>query len=353
MNQIITGKKNQAIIEVKKDFPDQISFWLEAYFRFEVNTSQASQKIQKRDLKLFLDFMLEAEGRDDRTLWTPRLSRAFKDYLRSKLTKKEKRRWGDRTINRILAHLKTFSKWVHKFRPFPLGDPTAKLKLIPTGSSLEIERAITKGERRRILDAADTLLVTGGRSRDRRRNRKGRGEPNQRPRHKSYRAYRNRALIYTLIETGMRRQAITQINLDDVDFKKQSIAVEEKGGVKHRYQISKEGLSALQDYIGQERAGDFNRWKIPALFLTASTAQKGNGRLSSWMVNNIWNKTCEMASVSGKTPHSARHAMGRHIIEKTGNVAAVQRQLGHKNATYSLQYARITRDELNDVLDER
>ncbi len=41
------------------------------------------------------------------------------------------------------------------------------------------------------------------------------------------------------------------------------------------------------------------------------------------------------------------------IIEKTGNVAAVQRQLGHKYAAYSLQYARITDEELNVVLDGR
>ena len=39
--------------------------------------------------------------------------------------------------------------------------------------------------------------------------------------------------------------------------------------------------------------------------------------------------------------------------EKTGNVAAVQRQLGHKNAVYSMQYARISDKELEDVLDER
>jgi hypothetical protein len=30
--------------------------------------------------------------------------------------------------------------------------------------------------------------------------------------------------------------------------------------------------------------------------------------------------------VDGKTPHAARHAMDRHLIAKTGNVAAVQRQ---------------------------
>jgi site-specific recombinase XerD len=44
--------------------------------------------------------------------------------------------------------------------------------------------------------------------------------------------------------------------------------------------------------------------------------------------------------------------MGRHIMTKTGNVA-VQRLLGHKNAAYSLQYARITDAELQHVVDER
>jgi hypothetical protein len=29
-------------------------------------------------------------------------------------------------------------------------------------------------------------------------------------------------------------------------------------------------------------------------------------------------------------------------MDKTGNVAAEQRQLGHKNASFSLQYSRIT-----------
>jgi integrase len=71
------------------------------------------------------------------------------------------------------------------------------------------------------------------------------------------------------------------------------------------------------------------------------------------VVNNVWNEISKMAGVEGKTPHSARHAVGKHIIEKTGNIAAVQRQLGHKNAAYSMQYARITDEELGEVLEDR
>ena len=34
-------------------------------------------------------------------------------------------------------------------------------------------------------------------------------------------------------------------------------------------------------------------------------------------------------------------------------VAAVQRQLGHRNAAYSMQYSRITAEELSNVINSR
>jgi integrase len=68
---------------------------------------------------------------------------------------------------------------------------------------------------------------------------------------------------------------------------------------------------------------------------------------------SVWTEYLRATGVKGHTPHDARHAMGRHLIEKTGNIAAVQRQLGHTNAAYSIQYARITDQELAEALDDR
>ena len=120
----------------------------------------------------------------------------------------------------------------------------AKIKALPLTNSLEVERALSAGERRRLLDAADLLPVAGGLSRNRRLH-----SVEVRPRRKGYRCYRNRAMIYCLTETGMRRKAVTAINLSDVDFVKKKITVEEKGGMRHTYQINKEGLAAIRDYI--------------------------------------------------------------------------------------------------------
>jgi integrase len=348
-SQIVAGNNSATLVSLPEQFPDTLAWWIEQYFRFEVTTSASSQKIQWRDFGLFSEFLLREEKTDRRLAWSPRLSKAFQDFLRSSLTEEGPRRWGDRTVNRILAHLKTLAKWIQKIAPFPLGDPMAKVRLQAVGTGLEIERALTPGERRKLLDAADLLTQTGGRSRDRNRYR----SVESRPRRSGYRPWRNRAIIYCLIETDMRRAAVTRLVEADANFQRKTLTVEEKGGVRHTYQISKEGLQAIGDYVSQERYADAALWNTPALFLTACTVRNTDGSLSVRAINQIWNEVCRFAGIEGKTPHSARHAMGKHIMEKTGNVAAVQRQLGHRNAVYSMQYSRITAEELAGVLNDR
>ena len=343
------GKNIPALLGMD-DRNDFLKIWMALYFEIEVTTLPSSRKIQERDLRLFLAFMIDQEGTDVRPRWTPRLSADFKRYLTSVIDEKGRRRWGDKTANRILAHVKTFAKWVYKMQPFPLGNPMEKIKGLTVGNSLEIDRAVTPSERRRLLDAADLLPVIGGRSKDRNRYK----DMENRPVRKTYRPYRNRAILYTLLETGMRREAVVRIDVAGVDFLRGTITVQEKGRVMQTYSISREGLNAIRDYMEKERAMDEASFSTPALFLPVASVQNKEARLSPWSINQIWNDVFDRAGIEGKrTPHSARHAMGKHIMEKTGNLAAVQKQLGHKNAAYSMQYARITGEELKNVLDDR
>jgi bifunctional DNA-binding transcriptional regulator/antitoxin component of YhaV-PrlF toxin-antitoxin module len=167
------------------------------------------------------------------------------------------------------------------------------------------------------------------------------------------RRYRNRAIVYTLIETGMRRAAITQLHVDQVDGRRKTRTVVEKGGSTHTYQISRQGAQAIQDSLTHERATDAARGPAPALFLAAATVPRGTGRLMGGGGNTIWNAVCRVAQVEGRTPPRARHAMGKHMMEKMRNIAAVQRQLGHRQAAYAMQYARVTTEDRAQVLDDR
>ena len=107
-----------------------------------MTTAQSSRAVQRRDLGRFLRFMQAEERSDDRSLWTSRLSRAFLDALHKELDADGSRRFSDRTIARIAAHLKTFAKWIDTLRPFRLGDPTEKLKTVLTGPGLEVDASV-------------------------------------------------------------------------------------------------------------------------------------------------------------------------------------------------------------------
>ena len=326
---------------------DSLAAWIEAYFQFEDTTAESSRKVKRRDLALFLAFVIEENGHDRRQDWTPRLSRAFKDRLRKELTPSGHRRWGDRTINRILAHVKVLAKWVHKHRPFPLGNPTDKIKLVPTASAMLVERALTPTEKRRMLDAADLLVETGGRSKDRHRYR----QVQQRPRRKNYRPYRNRAIIYTFIGTGIRRAELARLKLDKVDFQRERIQVIKKGGEEHTPWIRREALEAIQEYLDHERPGDAEHFDSPMVFLPATGTQNKTGQLSVQAINRIWNHVCDVAGVDpSKTPHSARHAMGKDLTDKLG-IAATQTQLGHKNIASTVAYTRPSDHEMKGAIN--
>jgi site-specific recombinase XerD len=124
----------------------------------------------------------------------------------------------------------------------------------------------------------------------------------------------------------MRRAAVTHLLLTDADFQRKTVTVEKKGGVRHAYQISKEGLDAISDCLDEERPADVARWHSPVLFFASKTIQNTGGSLSVRTISQIWDEVCVFAGVEGKTPHSARHALGRHIIGENGQRCGVQRR---------------------------
>ena len=332
------------------DFPEKISdnldWWATKYFEIEVHTSLETQKAQKHDINLFLEFMQTQFSTLSRNNWTLKLTRNFLSFLRSQTDSNGKPLRNERTINRIMAHLKTFSKWIHKIQPFTLFNPMLKIKITDSGNVLDVDHAISSDERLKILEASDNLISFDAISKD-----KHRFKSTEKPVLKYKRPYRDRAVIYTLIETGMRRSDVVNINFEKINFKTRKIYIADKK--TRKYQISKQGIKAIKDYIKSERDIDADKWQSPLLFLTPCTVSRSTGKLTPCVINNIWNRVCRAAEVSGKTPHSSRHAMGKYLYTKTGNPAAVKKQLGHTNPAYSIQYSQVSEKEIENILNDR
>jgi hypothetical protein len=97
---------------------DDLHRWSAIYFETQVTTSPRSQKELSRDLSLFLTFMEQENGHTLRSNWSPRLGKNFLTGLRNTFKEDGARKWSDRTINRMTAHLKTFAKWIHTIARF-------------------------------------------------------------------------------------------------------------------------------------------------------------------------------------------------------------------------------------------
>lgn len=146
-----------------EEMSDDLRQWYTLYFAEEVTTAKSSQKEQERDLLLFLAFMMETAGNLNRLSWSSPFSKEFQEALKNAQKENGTRRWADSSIDRKIAHLKTFVKWIHRLRPFRLGEPTRKLKGLATGMRpLKKGKYLTQKEKGLMKDAADSSWWFGG-----------------------------------------------------------------------------------------------------------------------------------------------------------------------------------------------
>ena len=260
-----------SLVTIPEAFPDTLTWWREQFFSLQFTTSEGSQKKQWRHIEMFIRFMLGTTGNEERKLWTPRLSRDFLTTLKKKTDGTAR---ATDTIDNVLNHVRSFAKWIHHLKPFPFGNPMAKIKNVRSLKNWG-SRSLTPQERNRMLDSADYLPISWGKSKDRERYGL---HPESRPTRKTARPYRNRAIIYTLIETGMRREAVTNIELEKINFREGTIEVIEKGDLEASYTITQAGLRAIEDYLEHERSEDSDLWGSPYLFLPAHQQTQSSGK---------------------------------------------------------------------------
>lgn len=121
--------------------------------------------------------------------------------------------------------------------------------------------------------------------------------------------------------------------------------------------VSKEAARAISDYLERERPVDVEAWNgSRALFLSVhSRVREGDtlkGRMLTETIRRVIAKIADRAGVDGIHPHLFRHQVG-FLMNERGGITAVQKQLGHKNLTYSATYCQRTDEELSGYLDRR
>lgn len=155
---------------------------------------------------------------------------------------------------------------------------------------------------------------------------------------------RDRAIIALFLGTGMRVSELAGINLQDIDFKKNSISIYRKERRKDTVYLSDEVASALLSYVNGSRIDTFQPDPDSENALFISYKHK---RMSVSAIERCVTKYTRVVTGTDKyTCHKLRDTFGTRVYAETkGNAKKVQTALNHKSASTTLDYYIAAMDE--------
>lgn len=295
-----------------------LAHWAAVYMDKEVIGIQALNTIaaKKRDLISFMDWFFAQNGHLNAGDWLPRDTKGFVDHL-------EGEGRAAATVNRALATLRKFARWVHdqEGSPFVAGLPTSGIKdlLVDEPSAKKLESR----EVNRLFKAADRLVITETRK-------------NASPR-------RNRAILALLYYSGLRVSELCEVRINQYTGS-HLVNVKRKGNARtSKLYLSKDCRTYLDDYIEHERGqGGQTAPLIPVSRLTVWRAlERLSGEASKHSNDKI-----------KIHPHRLRHTFGFEVRKRTGSDTETAALLGHAGLKYVGRYVRRTDKEREEILDD-
>lgn len=156
---------------------------------------------------------------------------------------------------------------------------------------------------------------------------------------------RDRAILMLFMQTGIRETALSEINIEDIDFENHSIkSVIEKGHKDKTFSMSPQLEKAILDWM-YDREEIMDSSKEDALFIS-----KSKSRMTQRSLSDIVVKYTKEALGYSVTPHKIRASFANIMLEKTDeNIYVVQQLLGHARTETTKIYLKNNLNQYNDM----
>lgn len=144
---------------------------------------------------------------------------------------------------------------------------------------------------------------------------------------------RDYLILLLFIYTGMRKTALSEINLRDIDKKSGVLNVTDKRNSHLVYSINDDNIQAALNAWLKKRKVILGEKKCDALFISSQKQ-----RMSSQSVANIVKKYAGAAKGEKVTPHDLRAAFITLAYNNTGDIEKVRRMVKHKSVSTTQRY---------------
>jgi integrase/recombinase XerC len=290
------------------------------HLKYERNVSAHTLRNYMSDLEQFYDYLCPVDSAGNRRPIEIRQIDhiTIREYLAKLYREKRKKT----SIARKLATLRTFFKFLCREQVLEMNP--ARLVSSPRLEK-KLPKVLSVDDVIRFIETPDTETVLGK---------------------------RDRAILELLYGTGIRVAELAGINLDDIDFKNESIRVRGKRRKERIVPFGSKAKEALQDYLGVRgellvEAPEDQRDPM-ALFMNYQGT-----RITTRSVGRMLDKyLIECAMEHDISPHSLRHSFATHLLSAGADLRAIQELLGHARLSTTQIYTQVSMEKLMEVYDK-
>ena len=274
------------------------------YLKFERNRSDLTIKNYGEDLRAFKEFYRNLEGCHS---WKSVDSDVIRDWMESMMDKGN----NATSINRRLSALRSFYRFALA-RKLVDKDPVHGVTGPKKGRPLP--QFLKENEMDRLLDAESWT--------------------------ESFEDVRDRTIIMTFYETGIRLSELTGLDDSMVDFSNRQLKVTGKRNKQRVIPFGEELLATLRDYM--KCRGKEVILQSEALFVTA----KGQRMTSSQVRETVRKNLSKVCTLKKKTPHVLRHTFATAMLNNKAGIESVKKLLGHESLSTTEIYTHTTFEQL-------
>jgi integrase/recombinase XerC len=159
---------------------------------------------------------------------------------------------------------------------------------------------------------------------------------------------RDVAIVELLYATGARVSEVCGLDLEDLDFHRNTIRVLGKGNKERMIPMGAPAVKALNTYINDARTQLANDKSAHALFLGA----RGK-RIDQRAVRTIvYEALSALEGIERMGPHALRHSAATHLLEGGADLRTVQEILGHSSLATTQIYTHVSTERLRQAFKQ-
>jgi integrase/recombinase XerC len=287
----------------------------ERYLEAERNLSAHTIRAYLGDLDLFFEHLEKLDVTDFATLELA--------HIRSWLANQQVKGGARTTLSRRATSIRLFTKWATK-KGYLAKDVGATL-------------ATPKGARTLpdVLTVADASLAMDAMA--------ARVGEEDGPISK-----RDAAMLEILYASGARVSELCGLDLEDIDYSRQTIRVLGKGNKERTIPIGTPAMRALESWLKNGRESLAGAKSERAVFLGA----RGKRIDQRTVRTMVYHALAALEGVEKMGPHALRHSAATHLLEGGADLRTVQEILGHASLATTQIYTHVSTERLQKAFKQ-